>query len=116
MTHARQGATKGYYKVTTAVTIDDALEETKDNEFDLLLCQLPFAEIDTLLEVLKENYISIGATMVLKQKVEDEGGEEADCRLFQPDRGMVLDRMKALMCRKRGPRKGWKLRRELCAK
>lgn len=85
-------------------------------EFDLLLCQLPFSGIDDLLGVAREKH-GARVTMVLRKKASDTEGREADCRLVLPARWDILDRMKVLVVRKRGPARGFLARREeLCAR
>jgi hypothetical protein len=85
-------------------------------EFDLLLCQLPFKNVDSLLKIAKQKH-GARVTMVLRQHENQEEGLAADCRLLAPARWDLLERIKFLTVKKRGPRRGWKAREEeLCGK
>jgi hypothetical protein len=95
----------------------EAIDLLKLYEFDLLICHLPLAGADTLLEVVKEKKMGARMTMVIRQKATDREGEMADCRLVRPARWEILENIKVFTIRKRGPARGWQLRREqLCGK
>ena len=116
LTHARHNSNSGYYKVVTAETTAEALAAMEVLEFDLLLCQLPFKNVDSLLKIAKQKH-GARVTMVLRQHENQEEGLAADCRLLAPARWDLLERIKFLTVKKRGPRRGWKAREEeLCGK
>jgi hypothetical protein len=94
----------------------EALAAMSVVEFDLLLCQLPFSGIDDLLGVAREKH-GARTTMVMRQKNTDREGSSADHWPVKPARWDILDRMKVLVVRKRGPARGFLARREeLCAR
>ena len=116
LTHAKANSSSGCYKVVTAETTAEALAAMRVLEFDLLLCQLPFMGVDRLLKEAKEKH-SARVTMVLRQHENQEDGLAADCRLVAPARWNLLERIKFLTVKKRGPRRGWKAREEeLCGR
>ena len=116
LTHARHNSSSGYYKVVTAETMGGALAAMSVVEFDLLLCQLPFVGCNRLLKEAKEKH-GARVTMVLRQHENQEEGLAADCRLLAPARWDLLERIKFLTVKKRGPRRGWKAREEeLCGR
>jgi DNA-binding response OmpR family regulator len=114
--HTRSSSAQACYKVATAETMNEALTAMEVLEFDLLLCQLPLVGVDRLLREAKEKHGS-RVTMVIRQHENQHEGQSADCRLLQPARWDILERIKMLTVRKRGPRRGWKAREEeLCGK
>jgi DNA-binding response OmpR family regulator len=116
LSHARQHSQQACYRVVTAETVADAFSAMKVLEFDLLLCQLPFVGCDRLLKEAKEKH-GARVTMVLRQHENQKEGLAADCRLLAPARWDLLERIKFLTVKKRGPRRGWKAREEeLCGK
>ena len=78
--------------------------------------ELPLVGVDRLLKEAKEKH-GARVTMVLRQHENQEDGLAADCRLVAPARWDLLERIKFLTVKKRGPRRGWKAREEeLCGK
>lgn len=116
LTHAKANSGSGCYKVVTAETTAEALAAMEVLEFDLLLCQLPFKNVDSLLKIAKQKH-GARVTMVIVTKTGDREGLLADSQLFKPARWDLLERIKMLMVRKRGPRRSWEARKEeLCGK
>jgi DNA-binding response OmpR family regulator len=116
LSHAKRHPSQPCYKVVTAKTTTEAVSAMEVLEFDLLLCQLPFVGVDLLLKEAKEKH-GARVTMVIVTKTGDREGLLADIQLFKPARWDLLERIKILTIRKRGPARGFKARREeICAK
>ena len=116
LSHAKGHPSQSCYKVVTAETVAEALGAMEVLEFDLLLCQLPLTNVDSLLKHVKQKH-GARVTLVLRRSEADIQGQGADCRLLRPARWDLLERIKMLMVRTRGPARGWKARREeICAR
>ena len=117
LSHARPASSQACYKVATAKTMVEALTAMEVLEFDLLLCQLPLTNVDSLLVHVKQKH-GARVTMVLRRGKEDnEVGLLANSGMTNPARWDILERIKILTIRKRGPARGFKARREeICAR
>jgi DNA-binding response OmpR family regulator len=95
------------YEVTSANSAEEALGLLKTNHYNLLLCQYHFASIGTLLSQVKgiDDHLK---TIVIEEKANRLGAVYADAILFKPTAFELLDRIKVLLYRKRGPLKGMK--------
>jgi DNA-binding response OmpR family regulator len=94
------------YLVVTANSVQEALDTLSESQFDLMLCQCPIAYLDHLLKRAKEINCYI-PTMVLFDKASEVGVCFADAVLCKPPNAELLERIRIMIQRKRGPRKGW---------
>ena len=95
------------YEVTAATSAEEAIGLLKNNHYNLLLCQYHFASMETLLSQAKSINDQL-KTIVVEEKASRLGAVYADAILFKPTASELLDRIKVLLHRKRGPMKGMK--------
>jgi DNA-binding response OmpR family regulator len=95
------------YTVTSANIAKDALGWLRKNQYDLMLCQCPVASLDSLLSHAKAIDDRM-PTVVLY----DKGSEAAECcadaAMHKPAMDELLERIRIMVQRRRGPHKGWK--------
>jgi DNA-binding response OmpR family regulator len=95
------------YTVTSANTAQEALGWLRKNQYDLLLCQCPVASLDSLLSHAKAMDDRM-PTVVLYDKGADVTGCLADAVMHKPSMADLLERIRIMVQRRRGPHKGWK--------
>ena len=95
------------YCVTTADKAEEALGLLKKHQYDLMLCLYPVASMDTLLEQTKviDDHLKI---IVMADKASQLQTVYADAILFNPSSAALLEHIKVLLYRKRGPMRGMK--------
>ena len=95
------------YLVVTANSVQEALDTLSESQFDLMLCQCPVASLDSLLSHAKAIDDRM-PTVVLY----DKGSEAAECcadaAMHKPAMDELLERIRIMVQRRRGPHKGWK--------
>lgn len=95
------------YHVDTANSSEDVFELLSKGRYHLLLCRYPMALLDSLLTAALS--IDNGMkTMVIATKASEIESPLTDALLFNPTAAEILERIKVLMYRKRGPMKGMK--------
>ena len=95
------------YHVDTANSEEDVLKFLSKERYHLLLCLHPMASLDSILT----DAMSIDnglKTMVIATKASEIDSPRTDALLFDPSAAEILERIKVLMYRKRGPMKGMK--------
>lgn len=95
------------YEVTTATSAEEAIGLLTNNHYNLLLCQYHFASMETLLSQVKKIDDNL-KTIVIEEKASRLSAIYADAVLFKPTYFELLERIKVLLHRKRGPMKGMK--------
>lgn len=95
------------YRVFSANSEKEAVEYLYESEFSLMLCQCPVASLDSLLSHAKAIDDRM-PTVVLY----DKGSEAAECcadaAMHKPAMDELLERIRIMVQRRRGPHKGWK--------
>jgi len=95
------------YHVDTANSAEDVLKFLSKERYHLLLCLHPMASLDSLLK----DAMSIDnglKTMVIATKAREIEYPCTDALLFDPNAAEILERIKILLYRKRGPMRGMK--------
>jgi DNA-binding response OmpR family regulator len=95
------------YTVTSANTAQEALGWLRRNQYDLMLCQCPVASLESLLSHAKAIDDRM-PTVVLYDKGADVTGCLADAVMHKPSMADLLERIRIMVQRRRGPHKGWK--------
>lgn len=95
------------YQVTSDDSAQEALDSLRTEQYDLILALYPLKHIDTLIERARVIDKSL-KTLVLASNASQVFAPFADALLFKPTTAEVLERIKSLVCRKRGPHQGWK--------
>ena len=99
------------YRVVTALSTQKALDVLHEGSFDVLLYQCayqyPTDHLDEFLSrcVELDPYIK---TIVISDGTNQFPIGNADADLFKPSSAEILDSVKTLSARKRGPKVGWK--------
>ena len=104
-THPSDGRQVHSYSVTSVETVSGAIGAIDGIEYDLLLIAEPPAGYRTLLERAKEirPYMPI---LVLTEMPPPQGTKYLDHILYKPSMMELLDRIKVVTTKKRGPKKG----------
>lgn len=95
------------YHVDTANNSKDVFELLSKGRYHLLLCRYPMASLDYLLTAA----LSIDnrmKTIVIATKASEIESPHTDAILFNPSAAEILERIKVLLYRKRGPMRGMK--------
>jgi CheY-like chemotaxis protein len=105
--NSTQKSSYSCYSVTAATSAEEAIGLLKNNHYNLLLCQYHFSSMETLLSKVKKIDDNL-KTIVIEEKASRLSSVYADAVLFKPTAFELLERIKVLLHRKRGPMKGMK--------
>ena len=108
----RPASARGTYHVDTAASAQEALTALVDGHYHLMLIDCPLERLDELVERAK--LIEPGTPVVLidRGKVRtDYSAVKADACLWKPTTAELLNHVRLMTARKRGPRKGFKIPR-----
>lgn len=103
--NSRPSAFTTDYAVTSASSAQEALETLKAHQYDILLVIRPFESLNELLHHAKLVYEGM-PTLVIYSKAVDVTSCYADAIMFKPSTAELLERIRMMVARKRGPRKG----------
>ena len=93
------------FTVTTASTAADALELLRKGRFELLLVDLPLSGAARLCDVAAASDLRIPSLILGTNTEQDSTDAVADARMIrQRDRTDLLERLKVMTARKRGPK------------
>jgi hypothetical protein len=94
------------YRVFSANSEKEAVEYLYESEFSLMLCQCPCASLESLLTRAKKIRPFMPTVVIYDKSPCVESGF-ADAMLYKPTTAGLLDRIRVMVQRRRGPRKGW---------
>jgi len=102
--NARPNNRAALYGVATATTVPDAIADLQDAPYDLLLVKVPLSGLDKLLDYAWV-YRSLMKQIVLIDLIEQTPDGEIDAVLCRPNSADLLEKIRFLTQRKRGPMK-----------
>jgi DNA-binding response OmpR family regulator len=94
-----------HYAVTSAASADAAIAEFRERQYELLFCLYPLAGVEQLLDQVRASEHPAPSIVYAPELKAYPAGIFADCIVLSNcPRAELLDRVKILSARKRGPR------------
>jgi hypothetical protein len=97
---------EAYCDIAETESIEEALL-LLECEYDLLLCYMPLFNMEKLLDHAKKNHPYM-RTMLITKTATDLEKYVVDAAYCRPSMTEVVEHLRVITQRKRGPRKGWK--------
>jgi hypothetical protein len=95
-----------HYAVTAVASADEAVAEIHERQYELLFCLYPLAGVEQLLDQVRMSEHPAPSIVYAPELKEYPAGVFTDCLFLNNcTRVDLLDRVKILSARKRGPRK-----------